>query len=49
MLSQYPNGVYYVSQVALANGIVMGGGSALVVPAKFSIVTEKTVRFVVSL
>ncbi|KAG6492131.1 hypothetical protein ZIOFF_047081 [Zingiber officinale] len=38
---------YKKPTVALTNGIVMGGGSALVVPAKFSIVTEKTVRFLI--
>ncbi|RRT78529.1 hypothetical protein B296_00013148 [Ensete ventricosum] len=31
------------AQVALTNGIVMGGGASMVVPAKFSVVTEKTV------
>ncbi|RWV94420.1 hypothetical protein GW17_00043040 [Ensete ventricosum] len=32
------------AQVALTNGIVMGGGASMVVPAKFSVVTEKTVH-----
>lgn len=30
-------------QVALVNGISMGGGASLMVPMKFSVVTEKTV------
>ena len=30
-------------QVAIANGITMGGGASLMVPLKFSVVTEKTV------
>ena len=31
-------------QVALVNGLVMGGGAAMVAPLKFAVVTEKTVR-----
>jgi enoyl-CoA hydratase/carnithine racemase len=31
-------------QVALVNGLAMGGGAALVSPLKFAVVTEKTVR-----
>lgn len=31
-------------QVALVNGIAMGGGAAMAVPLKFTVVTEKTVR-----
>ncbi|XP_057953192.1 3-hydroxyisobutyryl-CoA hydrolase-like protein 5 [Malania oleifera] len=34
---------YKKTQVALAHGIAVGGGSALVIPMKFSVVTEKTV------
>lgn len=34
---------YKKTQVALANGISMGGGASLMVPMKFSVVTEKTV------
>ncbi|XP_020099305.1 3-hydroxyisobutyryl-CoA hydrolase-like protein 5 [Ananas comosus] len=34
---------YKKTAVALAHGIVMGGGGAMVVPLKFSVVTEKTV------
>ncbi|XVF81881.1 hypothetical protein PTKIN_Ptkin15bG0191400 [Pterospermum kingtungense] len=34
---------YKKTQVALAQGITMGGGASLVVPMKFSVVTEKTV------
>ncbi|PKA49649.1 3-hydroxyisobutyryl-CoA hydrolase-like protein 5 [Apostasia shenzhenica] len=34
---------YKKTTVALVNGIVMGGGGALSVPFKFSVVTEKTV------
>lgn len=30
-------------QVALVHGISMGGGASLMVPMKFSVVTEKTV------
>jgi hypothetical protein len=30
-------------QVALVNGLVMGGGAAMVAPLKFAVVTEKTV------
>lgn len=32
-------------QVALVHGIVMGGGGAMVVPSKFSVVTENAVCF----
>ncbi|XVF20949.1 hypothetical protein REPUB_Repub12eG0048000 [Reevesia pubescens] len=34
---------YKKTQVALAQGISMGGGASLMVPMKFSVVTEKTV------
>ncbi|CAN1758983.1 3-hydroxyisobutyryl-CoA hydrolase-like protein 5 [Linum perenne] len=34
---------YKKTQVALVNGISMGGGASLMVPMKFSVVTEKTV------
>ncbi|XP_010924378.2 3-hydroxyisobutyryl-CoA hydrolase-like protein 5 [Elaeis guineensis] len=34
---------YKKTMVALVHGIVMGGGGAMVVPLKFSVVTEKTV------
>ncbi|KAH9770654.1 3-hydroxyisobutyryl-CoA hydrolase-like protein 5 [Citrus sinensis] len=34
---------YKKTQVALAHGITMGGGASLMVPLKFSVVTEKTV------
>lgn len=34
---------YKKAQVALVNGISMGGGASLMVPMKFSVVTEKTV------
>lgn len=34
---------YKKIQVALVNGIAMGGGASLMVPMKFSVVTEKTV------
>lgn len=34
---------YKKPMVALANGIVMGGGASMVVPTKISVVTEKTV------
>ncbi|KAL5795484.1 hypothetical protein ACOSQ2_000304 [Xanthoceras sorbifolium] len=34
---------YKKTQVALVHGIVMGGGASLMVPMKFSVVTEKTV------
>ncbi|KNA19729.1 hypothetical protein SOVF_059110 [Spinacia oleracea] len=34
---------YKKTQVSLVNGIAMGGGAALMVPMKFSVVTEKTV------
>jgi 3-hydroxyisobutyryl-CoA hydrolase len=29
--------------VALVNGLVMGGGAAMVAPLKFAVVTEKTI------
>lgn len=35
-------------QVALVNGISMGGGAALMIPLKFSVVTEKTVGIFIS-
>ncbi|KAL5725672.1 3-hydroxyisobutyryl-CoA hydrolase [Ranunculus cassubicifolius] len=31
------------TKVALAHGITMGGGASLMVPMKFSVVSEKTV------
>ncbi|WCJ24870.1 3-hydroxyisobutyryl-CoA hydrolase mitochondrial [Euphorbia peplus] len=34
---------YKKTQVAIVNGISMGGGASLMVPMKFSVVTEKTV------
>ncbi|KAF7145733.1 hypothetical protein RHSIM_Rhsim04G0081400 [Rhododendron simsii] len=34
---------YKKTQVALVNGISMGGGASLMVPMRFSVVTEKTV------
>lgn len=34
---------YKKPMVALVNGIVMGGGGTMVVPLKFSVVTEKTI------
>ncbi|KAF5744042.1 hypothetical protein HS088_TW08G00634 [Tripterygium wilfordii] len=34
---------YKKTQVALVNGIAMGGGASLMTPMKFSVVTEKTV------
>lgn len=34
---------YTKTQVALVHGIAMGGGASLVVPMKFSVVTEKTI------
>ncbi|KAL5573080.1 hypothetical protein UlMin_022677 [Ulmus minor] len=34
---------YKKTHVAIANGITMGGGASLMVPLKFSVVTEKTV------
>ncbi|KAJ4839343.1 hypothetical protein Tsubulata_008278 [Turnera subulata] len=34
---------YKKTQVSLVNGIAMGGGASLMVPMKFSVVTEKTV------
>ncbi|PIA41561.1 hypothetical protein AQUCO_02200180v1 [Aquilegia coerulea] len=39
----YHNHTYKKTQVALAHGITMGGGASLMVPMKFSVVTEKTV------
>ncbi|KAF8391103.1 hypothetical protein HHK36_023403 [Tetracentron sinense] len=39
----YHNHTYKKTQVALAHGIAMGGGASLMVPLKFSVVTEKTV------
>ncbi|KAE9456026.1 hypothetical protein C3L33_12068, partial [Rhododendron williamsianum] len=36
---------YKKTQVALVNGISMGGGASLMVPMRFSVVTEKTVSF----
>lgn len=41
--------VLVLSQVALVNGISMGGGASLMVPMKFSVVTEKTVGICSSL
>ncbi|KAF9588737.1 hypothetical protein IFM89_015174 [Coptis chinensis] len=38
----YHNHTYKKTQVALAHGIVIGGGASLMVPMKFSVVTEKT-------
>uniref|UniRef100_A0A6N2KPL0 3-hydroxyisobutyryl-CoA hydrolase n=1 Tax=Salix viminalis TaxID=40686 RepID=A0A6N2KPL0_SALVM len=38
---------YKKTQVALVHGISMGGGASLMVPMKFSVVTEKTVGFFV--
>jgi 3-hydroxyisobutyryl-CoA hydrolase len=35
--------------VALVNGLVMGGGAAMVAPLKFAVVTEKTVCVTVCL
>lgn len=35
---------YWSYQVALVHGISMGGGASLMIPMKFSVVTEKTVR-----
>ncbi|KAI3516313.1 hypothetical protein L1887_15227 [Cichorium endivia] len=39
----YHNHTYKKPQVALVHGISMGGGASLMVPMKFSVVTEKTV------
>ncbi|KAJ1383122.1 Enoyl-CoA hydratase/isomerase, HIBYL-CoA-H type [Sesbania bispinosa] len=39
----YHINTYKKTQVALVHGISMGGGAALMVPLKFSVVTEKTV------
>ncbi|KAL5731810.1 3-hydroxyisobutyryl-CoA hydrolase [Ranunculus cassubicifolius] len=39
----YHNHTYKKTQVALAHGITMGGGASLMVPMKFSVVSEKTV------
>ncbi|XP_068494673.1 3-hydroxyisobutyryl-CoA hydrolase-like protein 5 isoform X2 [Phaseolus vulgaris] len=39
----YHISTYKKTQVALVHGISMGGGAALMVPLKFSVVTEKTV------
>ncbi|KAK7243119.1 hypothetical protein RIF29_37905 [Crotalaria pallida] len=39
----YHINTYKKTQVSLVHGISMGGGSALMVPMKFSVVTEKTV------
>ncbi|KAK7333741.1 hypothetical protein VNO80_30518 [Phaseolus coccineus] len=39
----YHISTYKKTQVALVQGISMGGGAALMVPLKFSVVTEKTV------
>lgn len=36
---------YFHRQVSLVHGISMGGGASLMVPMKFSVVTEKTVSF----
>jgi len=36
-------GAVMLHQVALVHGISMGGGAALMIPLKFSVVTEKTV------
>lgn len=35
--------LFQFMQVALVNGLVMGGGAAMVAPLKFAVVTEKTV------
>lgn len=44
MLSKrFTNICTYICQVALVNGISMGGGASLMVPMMFSVVTEKTV------
>ncbi|KAK9150900.1 hypothetical protein Syun_009209 [Stephania yunnanensis] len=39
----YHNHTYKKTQVALVHGFSMGGGASLMVPMKFSVVTEKTV------
>ncbi|XP_042520603.1 3-hydroxyisobutyryl-CoA hydrolase-like protein 5 [Macadamia integrifolia] len=39
----YHHHSYKKTQVALVNGICMGGGASLMVPMKFSVVTEKAV------
>ncbi|XP_071691012.1 3-hydroxyisobutyryl-CoA hydrolase-like protein 5 [Rutidosis leptorrhynchoides] len=39
----YHNYTYKKPQVALVHGIAMGGGASLMVPMKFSVVTEKTI------
>ncbi|KAJ4975321.1 hypothetical protein NE237_000427 [Protea cynaroides] len=39
----YHNPTYKKTQVALVHGICMGGGASLMVPMKFSVVTDKTV------
>lgn len=39
----YHNFTYKKPQVSLVHGISMGGGASLMVPMKFSVVTEKTV------
>ncbi|OVA15623.1 hypothetical protein BVC80_1313g10 [Macleaya cordata] len=39
----YHNHTYKKTQVALVHGYSMGGGASLMVPLKFSVVTEKTV------
>nr|XP_043634099.1 3-hydroxyisobutyryl-CoA hydrolase-like protein 5 [Erigeron canadensis] len=39
----YHNFTYKKPQVALVHGISMGGGASLMVPMKFSVVTEKTI------
>ncbi|XP_043699472.1 3-hydroxyisobutyryl-CoA hydrolase-like protein 5 [Telopea speciosissima] len=39
----YHQFIYKKTQVALVNGICMGGGATLMVPMKFSVVTDKTV------
>ncbi|KAI3962796.1 hypothetical protein MKW98_029955 [Papaver atlanticum] len=39
----YHNHTYKKNQVALVHGFSMGGGASLMVPMKFSVVTEKTI------
>ncbi|RZC47370.1 hypothetical protein C5167_040320, partial [Papaver somniferum] len=39
----YHNHTYKKTQVVLVHGISMGGGASLMVPLKFSVVTEKTI------
>ncbi|KAI3990003.1 hypothetical protein MKX01_003706 [Papaver californicum] len=39
----YHNHTYKKTQVALVHGFSMGGGASLMVPLKFSVVTEKTI------